>query len=75
MTLESDLTKSESEVARFEAELATMRGEASGFALRAYMNSDSGLGGLFSDSAVGNEVAQRQGYATLAMGQSTDVHR
>ena len=72
MTLESDLTKSESEVARFEAELATMRGEASGFALRAYMNSDSGLGGLFSDSAVGNEAAQRQGYATLAMGQSTD---
>src|SRR5262245_8122461 len=71
--LEVEVDRAESDVAEFETQLATMRTEAGGFALRSYMTADSGLGNLLGGSAAGNEAAQRQGYAAVALGLTTSV--
>jgi len=73
VTLDGEVAQAEADVAQFEAKLTTIREQAGGFALKAYMASDSGLGGLLGGSAAGNEAAQREGYSSVAFGASTTI--
>lgn len=72
-TLDVEVAQAEANVAQYETELTAVREKASGFALKAYMSADSGLGGLLGGSAAGNEAAQKDGYASIVLGLNTSV--
>jgi cell wall-associated NlpC family hydrolase len=72
---DADVKAAETKLGELEAKLGSVRTAASAFALRAYMYADqtSGVASLLSGTSIDGGSAQREGYNTVALGNTADV--
>src|SRR5947209_7445291 len=72
---DADVKSAEDKLAALEQKLGSVRSAAGDFALRAYVYADqtAGVAAMLSGTSVSDGSAQREGYNTVALGNSTAV--